>query len=156
MPSDGFHRFEIPAENANASAYLSEVGKRFMESSHPLVTVHPTSGERVLYVSPDFLYRIEGLNPRESQALLEFLWEHSVRPEYAVRYKWQPGDVAIWDNRSTAHLAPTDIFDTDFDRQMYRVTLVGEKPVGVDGRESRAISGAPILSAEEELIMRTG
>lgn len=153
---NGLHHFEIPAENAKASAYLSDVEKRYMESSHPLVTVHPTSGERVLFISPDFLYRIEGLKLRESQMLLEFLWEHSVRPEYSVRYKWQPGDVAIWDNRSTAHLAPSDIFDTDFDRQMYRVTLVGEKPVGVDGRESRAISGDPILSAEEELLTRTG
>lgn len=152
---NGLHRFEIPAEKTGSAQYLSVVESRFMESSHPLVTVHPISGERVLYVSPDFLYRIEGLTPRESQALLEFLWEHSVRPEYSVRYKWRPGDIAIWDNRSTAHLAPSDIFDTDFDRQMYRVTLVGDIPVGVDGRESRAISGEPILTAEEELRLRT-
>lgn len=153
---DGLHRFELPSEKANASQYLSKIESRFMESSHPLVTVHPVTGERVLFVSPDFLYRIDGLSPRESQALLQFLWEHSVRPEYSVRYKWQPGDVAIWDNRATAHLAPSDIFDTDFDRQLYRVTLVGEKLVGVDGRQSRAISGTPILSAEEELALRAG
>lgn len=151
---NGLHRFEIPSVASNTSQYLAEVEKRYMESSHPLVTVHPVTRERVLFISPDFLYRIEGLAPRESQALLEFLWEHAVRPEYSVRYKWQPGDVAIWDNRSTAHLAPSDIFETEFDRQLYRVTLVGEKLVGVDGRESRAISGDPILSAEEELLAR--
>jgi taurine dioxygenase len=59
--------------------------------------------------------------------------------------------VAFWDNRSTAHLAPRDIFASDFDRQLYRVTLVGQTLVGVDGRESVAIEGGPVLSAAEEL-----
>ena len=52
--------------------------------------------------------------------------------------------IAFWDNRATAHLAPRDLFDTDFDRRFYRVTLAGEVPRGVDGRESKAIEGAPI------------
>jgi taurine dioxygenase len=68
-----------------------------------------------------------------------------------VRFKWREGDVAFWDNRSTAHLAPTDIFASDFDRQLYRVTLVGEPLVGVDGRPSRPLQGQPILSAAQEL-----
>lgn len=148
---DGYHRFELPAAKNTGHDYLKEIEKRYMESVHPLVTVHPESGEKILYISPDFLYRIDGLTETESQALLELLWEHIVRPEYSVRYKWRAGDVAVWDNRSTAHLAPSDIFDTDFDRQLYRVTLVGEMLEGVDGRVSRAISGDPILSAEEEL-----
>ena len=151
---DGVHRFEMPATAGGGQAYLKEVENRFMESIHPLVTIHPDSKERILFVSPDFLCEIEGLAPRESQALLELLWEHIVRPEYTVRYKWRPGDVAVWDNRSTAHLAPSDIFDTDFDRQLYRITLVGETPVGVDGRVSRAVSGDPILSVEQELKLR--
>ena len=151
---DGVHRFEMPATAKGGQDYLKEVEKRYMESIHPLVTVHPDSGERALFVSPDFLTVIEGLAPRESQALLELLWEHVVRPEYTVRHKWRAGDVAVWDNRSTAHLAPSDIFDTEFDRQLYRITLVGEKPVGVDGRVSRSISGDPILSVEQELKLR--
>jgi len=151
---DGQHRFEMPVQGKAAARYLADVEHRYMESLHPLVTVHPVSKEKVLYVSPDFLVRIEGLAPRESDALLHLLWEHAVRPEYTVRYKWRPGDVALWDNRSTAHLAPSDIFDTEFDRQLYRVTLVGEKQVGVDGRTSRAVSGEPIYSAAEELKRR--
>jgi len=151
---DGVHRFEMPATAQGGKDYLKEVEKRYMESIHPLVTVHPSSQERLLFVSPDFLTEIVGLAPRESQALMELLWEHIVRPEYTVRYKWQAGDVAMWDNRSTAHLAPSDIFDTDFDRQLYRITLVGETPVGVDGRVSRSISGDPILSVEQELKLR--
>lgn len=151
---DGLHRFELPAEPARGAAYLEDIGKRYMESAHPLITVHPVSHERVLYISPDFLHRIDGLTATESQALLELLWAHAVRPEYTVRYKWRAGDVAMWDNRSTAHLAPSDIFDTEFNRQLYRVTLVGDVPSGVDGRRSRAISGDPILSADEEIRRR--
>ena len=94
--------------------------------------VHPETGERVLFVSPSFLKTIVGLNARESEVMLELLWEHVVRPEYTVRFKWEAGDIAMWDNRATSHLAPIDIFDSDFDRQLYRITLVGDVPVGVD------------------------
>ena len=70
-----------------------------------------------------------------------------------MRFKWNEGDIAFWDNRSTVHLAPTDIFESDFDRQLYRVTLVGKPLVGVDGQPSKSIEGVPILSAAEELKM---
>jgi hypothetical protein len=63
-----------------------------------------------------------------------------------VRFKWNEGDIAFWDNRSTVHLAPTDIFESDFDRQLFRVTLVGKPLVGVDGQPSKSIEGEPILS----------
>jgi hypothetical protein len=71
-----------------------------------------------------------------------------------VRFKWNEGDIAFWDNRATVHLAPIDIFESDFDRQLYRVTLVGKPVVGVDERPSKSIEGLPILSALEELKMR--
>ena len=120
------------------------LGKHVLASIHPLVRVHPETGERVLYVSPSFVRSVIGLKPHESQKLLELLWEQAIRPEYTVRFKWEPGCVAFWDNRSTAHLAPADIFDSDFERQFYRVTLVGEVPVGVDGQLSSAVAGDPI------------
>ena len=106
------------------------------------------SKERVLYVSPAFLKSIVGLTARESQQLLEFLFEHAVRPEFVVRFRWNAGDIAMWDNRATAHLAPEDIFETDFDRQLYRVTLVGDVPVGVDGSPSTSIVGDLLGPAE--------
>jgi alpha-ketoglutarate-dependent sulfate ester dioxygenase len=142
----GIHRF-APPQGAQASQEYDElIRRRTLVSEHPLVRVHPETGERVLYVSPSFLKSIVGLTPRESQQLLELLWEHAVRTEFTVRFKWEPGSMAFWDNRSTAHLAPTDIFDVDFDRQFYRVTLVGDVPVGVDGSPSRAIEGEPIVA----------
>jgi taurine dioxygenase len=148
---DAIHAFEVPQGGGAKGEYADSVRDRILISEHPLVTVHPETGERVLYVSPQFVRKISGLHPRESQKLLEFLLEHAVRPEYTLRFRWQPGDLAFWDNRSTAHLAPLDIFESDFDRQLYRITLVGEVPVGVDGRRSKAIEGRPILSAAEEL-----
>jgi len=59
-----------------------------------------------------------------------------------VRLKWEPGSIAFWDNRSTVHLAPSDL-TTDHDRRLYRVTLVGDVPVGPDGRPSIALEGEP-------------
>jgi alpha-ketoglutarate-dependent sulfate ester dioxygenase len=149
----GIHKF-VPREVAKAgSEYNERIRRRALESEHPLVTVHAETGERVLFASPSFLKSVVGLTPRESQKTLEMIWEHVTRPEYTVRFKWNEGDIAFWDNRATAHLAPTDIFESDFDRQLYRITLVGEPLIGIDGKPSRAIEGLPILSAAEELRM---
>jgi alpha-ketoglutarate-dependent taurine dioxygenase len=147
------HAFEPRSDGKGGGGYDEVVKRRALRSEHPLVTVHAETGERVLFASPSFLKSIVGLTPRESAKILEILWEHVVRPEYTVRFKWNPGDIAMWDNRSTAHLAPRDIFQSDFDRQLYRITLVGQPLVGVDGKPSRSIEGVPILSAAEELRM---
>jgi alpha-ketoglutarate-dependent taurine dioxygenase len=140
----GIHRITAPP-GTEASKYMEDtIRENGMVSEHPLIRVHPESGERVLFASPSFLKSIVGMSPRESQILMEFLWEHIVRAEYTVRFAWEPGSIAFWDNRAVAHLAPLDIFDSDFDRQFYRVTLAGDVPVGVDGRPSTPIGGDPI------------
>ena len=140
------HRYDAPPGRMSRD-YDEQVQHALFVSEHPLVRVHPETGERVLYISPEFLDSIVALAPRESEQLLELLWEHAVRPELTVRFRWAPGSIAFWDNRSTAHLAPRDIFDTDFDRQFYRVTLVGDVPKGVDGAQSTSIKGGPIPAA---------
>jgi len=132
----GIHGYGKVTGNA-----LAQTNRTSFSSEHPLVRVHPETGERALYVSPAFLRSIVGLTARESQQLLELLWEHVVRPDFVCRFRWNAGDIAMWDNRATAHLAPEDVFETDFDRQLYRVTLVGDVPVGVDGVPSRALAG---------------
>ena len=128
----GVHRYAVPQTAQNTEEY------------DELVRVHPETGERALYCSPSFLKSIVGLTPRESEQMLELLWEHAIRPEFTVRFKWEPGSLAFWGNRSTAHLAPRDIFATDFDRQFYRITLMGDIPVGIDGKESVSVAGDPI------------
>ena len=142
----GIHKFAPPPGVDSTPEYEALMKKRTLVSEHPIVRVHPESGERALFVSPSFLKAIAGLSAREGQVMLEFLWEHVVRPEFTVRFRWAPGSIAFWDNRATAHLAPRDIFDSDFDRQFYRVTLVGDVPVGVDGRASTALEGDPIVA----------
>jgi taurine dioxygenase len=128
---------------------LTQSNRKSYSSEHPIVRVHPETGERILFASPSFLRRIVGLSARESQLVLELLWEHIVRPEFVVRFRWNAGDIAMWDNRATAHLAPEDIFETDFDRQLYRITLVGDVPVGVDGVPSTPIVGGLLGPAEQ-------
>ncbi len=140
----GEHRFAAPQGVQASNEYEQLVRNRTMVSHHPLVRVHPETGEKVLYVSPSFLKSIVGMTPRESQQILELLWEHAVRTEFTIRFKWEPGSIAFWDNRSVVHLAPSDIFEVDFDRQFYRVTMLGDVPVGVDGSPSTLVEGEPI------------
>lgn len=142
----GEHRFQAPA-GAQNSTYAQLIQSNRLVSEHPLVTVHPETAEKVLYVSPSFLKTVTGLHPRESRVLLELLWEHAVATEFTVRFKWAAGSVAFWDNRASAHVAPNDIYALDFERQLYRTTLVGTVPVGVDGRPSTAIEGNPLLAS---------
>lgn len=111
---------------------------------HPAVRVHPVTGERALFVSPGFTRgarEIRGYSPTQSEAILKLLWEEAIRTEYTVRFRWAPGSIAFWDNRATAHLAIDDAGHLDYDRVLYRVTLEGDVPVGVDGRVSESVSG---------------
>jgi taurine dioxygenase len=140
----GLHKFQPPGEIDVTEEYKTMQERRRLTTEHPMVRVHPETGERVLYISPSFLKSIVGMEPRESELILEMLWEHSVRPEFTLRYKWEPNDLAMWDNRAVVHCAPRDIYETDFDRQLYRITMLGDIPVGVDGRQSVSISGEPI------------
>jgi taurine dioxygenase len=112
-----------------------------LASIHPVVRVHPETGERVLYVNPGFTREIVDLAPRESRHVLDLLFEEIRRPEYSVRFKWEPGSVAFWDNRAALHLAPRDFEHVEGDRVLHRITLVGDIPVGPDGRRSEPISG---------------
>ncbi len=140
----GVYRFTPPEKDAAAAD--PNLIRRIMGqvSEHPLVRVHPETGERALYVCPQFLKSVVGLTPRESEQLLELLWEHAVRQDYTVRFRWRAGDIAFWDNRATCHLAPSDVLRTGAERQLYRITLVGDVPVGIDGLPSTSIGGDPI------------
>lgn len=95
---------------------------------HPVVRVHPESGRRGLFVNPGFTSHIVGVSEYESRGVLDILYAHLTKPEHTVRHRWQPGDVALWDNRSTAHYANRDYGDRH--RVMHRVTLRGDIPAG--------------------------
>jgi len=93
---------------------------------HPVVRTHPETGRRNLFVNPGFTTRIKGLTPRESDAILQFLYQHMTTPEYVVRYRWEEGDLGFWDNRTTMHYAVNDYGDAH--RVIQRVTIQGDRP----------------------------
>ena len=138
------HRFKTAKDDNQADDYNQMVEQNPLIAEHPMVTVHPETGEHALYTSQEFTRNIVGLEPQESNALLEFLWEHCIRSEFCVRFNWKPGSIAFWDNRVTQHQAIRDVYASDFEREFYRVTLNGSIPVGVDGKPSTHISGDPI------------
>jgi alpha-ketoglutarate-dependent sulfate ester dioxygenase len=108
------------------------------EVEHPVVRVHPLTGERGLFIG-GFVKRIVGLSARESTALLEIFQSYVTRPENQVRWSWSPGQLLIFDNRITQHYA-IDNYD-DLPRRLNRVTVAGDVPVSVDGRRSRQLVG---------------
>lgn len=95
-------------------------------AEHPVVRVHPDTGEKSLFVNPGNTSHLVGFSEAESRALLDFLYEHAIRPEFQYRHRWQPRDLVIWDNRCTLHYA---IADYTADRYMHRTTVIGEAPL---------------------------
>ena len=105
---------------------VDDAGKIYPSAEHPLVRTHPNSGRQALYVNPSFTTRINGLEPAESKALLDFLYAHQQRPEFQVRFRWTQNAIALWDNRCTQHFALWDYWPHE--RKGNRVTIKGEQP----------------------------
>jgi alpha-ketoglutarate-dependent sulfate ester dioxygenase len=103
------------------------------ETQHPIVRVHPESGERSLVLG-GFLQKLVGYSQTDSAHLIAILQAHITRLENTARWRWSAGDVAIWDNRATQHYAIDDYGNQP--RIMHRVTVAGDPPIGVDGRRS--------------------
>jgi alpha-ketoglutarate-dependent taurine dioxygenase len=108
------------------------------EAEHPVVRVHPLSGERGLFIG-GFVKKIVGLSGSESADLLRIFQSYVIRPENVLRWSWSPNQLLIFDNRITQHYA-IDNYD-DHPRRLNRVTVAGEVPVGIDGRRSVQLVG---------------
>ncbi|MEO8314830.1 MAG: TauD/TfdA family dioxygenase [Pseudomonadota bacterium] len=100
--------------------------KKVRGNAHPLVRTHARSGEKSLYVDPSYGIGIDGMKEEESVLLLKMLTDHLTQPAFTCRLRWQPGMLALWDNRLCVHQAFND-YD-GFRREMYRTTIAGEKP----------------------------
>jgi alpha-ketoglutarate-dependent sulfate ester dioxygenase len=138
------HRFGHAYDaSASAEPLATWLQTKPLAAIHPVVRVHPETGEEVIYVNPGFTKRIVGVTPRESRHLLDLLFEQVARTEYTVRFKWKPGSIAFWDNRATLHLAPHDYQHLGQARVLHRITLAGDIPVGPDGWRSVALDGEP-------------
>jgi taurine dioxygenase len=121
-----------------ARQYRDEFVSELYETVHPVVRVHPETGRRVLLLG-HFVRRFVGLGSTESTTLLALLQARVTRLENTIRWNWQPGDLAIWDNRATQHYAVSD-YDDQY-RSLSRVTLAGDVPVDVHGTPSRVVAG---------------
>lgn len=114
------------------SGYAQRMGDRFVnaeaavivgETVHPLVIAHPATGAPSLYVNPGFTIGIEGFERDEYKALIDELFTHMGQDEHCYQLAWEPGTVAMWDNRSTWHWAFNDY--EGHRREMHRITLAG-------------------------------
>lgn len=111
----------------NAMLGIAETGRIYPSANHPVVRTHPVTGRKALYVNRGFTTRINELPEEEGRAILNFLFEHSTRPEFQLRFRWRANSVAFWDNRAVQHLAIWDYFPQV--RSGFRVTIKGDRPV---------------------------
>ena len=96
------------------------------EVAHPVGRVHPETGRRALYVNPGHTVRFEGWTEAESRPLLEYLFRQQIREEIVCRFRWQPGSIALWDNRCAQHYPVNDYHGHR--RLLHRITLAGDVP----------------------------
>ena len=116
----GLRKLNVPEETVEA------LNAEHPVSTHPVVRTHPVSGRKSIYVNSIFTQRIVGMETTESEELLQKLCRQATIPETQVRFRWRPGSVAFWDNRSTQHYAVGDYGDQH--RLMERVTVAGDRP----------------------------
>ena len=123
----------VPSHGGDTIWANTVAAYRVYETEHPIVRVHPETGERALVLG-GFLQKLVGYSQTDSAHLIALLQAHVTRPENTVRWRWLAGDVAIWDNRATQHYAIDDCGNEP--RIVRRVTVAGDVPIAVDGRRS--------------------
>ena len=124
---DGRSQFQPILDIVGEGRWDGEPFTAIEPTQHPVVRIHPETGEELLFINPGFTTRIMELRRRESDALLAFLYAHSVEHERTVRWHWTAGDLAFWDNRTTQHEL---VGDFEGRRVIQRVTLRGDEPKG--------------------------
>jgi taurine dioxygenase len=138
--SDGMKRMldGLVAINTSAKADVSRTredrvrdslradAKKEYVGEHPVVRTHPETGRRALYVNVGHTLRFKDMSVEESRPILEYLFQHQVRPEFTCRFVWRPGSLAFWDNRCALHNPVNDYHG--YRRVMHRITLAGDKP----------------------------
>ena len=104
----------------------AENAKPVYEAIHPLVRTHPETGRPSLYAHIGHSVRFEGMSEEESAPMLNYLFQHQIRPEFQCRIAWRPGTLTVWDNRCTLHNAMNDYHGHR--RHMWRITIEGDRP----------------------------
>jgi taurine dioxygenase len=104
------HSGERYYRRANALLRADDTSRVFPQANHPVVRTHPVTRRKALFVNRAFTYHINEIPEEESDAILNFLHQHAERPEFQVRFRWEPHSAALWDNRAVQHLAVWDYF----------------------------------------------
>lgn len=94
-----------------------------LQAEHPVVRIHPETGRKALYVNTGHTVAFRGMTEAESAPILNYLFEHQVRPEFTCRFRWRPASIAFWDNRCSQHNPINDYHG--YRREMHRITLAG-------------------------------
>ncbi|MCX5596785.1 TauD/TfdA family dioxygenase [Streptomyces phaeochromogenes] len=126
---------DVDEQQAAQRAQFTSIKYR---TAHPVVRVHPLTGERGLFIG-GFAQRIVGLSVSESRKVLDLFQAYVTRPENVLRHRWSPNQLVLFDNRITQHYA-IDNYD-GLPRRLNRVTVAGDVPVGIEGKESYSIAG---------------
>lgn len=125
--SAGKARFEDTADRKDGEKKdIKQARNALKPVLHPVVRTHPDTGRKALFVNRIFTQRLKGVSPRESDAILKYLFDHVATPEFTCRFRWRRNSVAFWDNRCTQHYAIADYGGAH--RLMHRVTIDGDKP----------------------------
>jgi taurine dioxygenase len=107
-------------------AELRKVRTKYPVMTHPVVRTHPVTKRKLLYVNRNYTMRIDGLTGAENEVLVPFLFDRVKDPAFQVRFHWEPGSVAFWDNRATQHYA---VPDYPGKRRMHRIVIRGDRPI---------------------------
>ena len=102
------HGYDTPRARNRPSARTPQEIAETPDVEHPLVRTHPETGRKALYLNPNRLDRIVGLERAESDALLDELAGEARKPQHHFGHVWQAGDIVIWDNRATMHRVDVD------------------------------------------------
>ncbi|MBY0318500.1 MAG: TauD/TfdA family dioxygenase [Reyranella sp.] len=124
-----------------------ELSREFPAQEHPVVAVHPETGEKILNVNQGFTTHFTNYTQKrergigadfaiEANKLMNYLFSQAAQPEFQVRLRWRPNTIAFWDNRATQHYAVQDYYPAT--RRMARVTVVGDRVRAVEGRRVEA------------------
>ena len=128
--SDGMKRMLEGLQAMHTGDVFARAGgydpAKFPRNLHPVVRTHPETRRKALFVNRVYTTHFEDMTAEESAPLLEFLFEHSVQPNFTFRHKWTQGDLLMWDNRCLQHFAVADYGSNP--RTMHRVTVLGDKP----------------------------